>query len=175
MLNSGTGNYTKSRRRAIPVEADSAVLRSPFDTLRVGVEMVGGRITAINFLAGDAQLLNPATVAGRVAVDQLRRYFRDPAFQFTVPLAPRGTAFQQRVWRAMRDIPAGSVCSYGDLARRLTTSARAVGGACRHNPVPIIIPCHRVVSSSALGGFCGQTNGPMLELKARLLAHERGQ
>lgn len=174
MLTTGTRSHAKRARRALPAAPDTAVVASPFAGLRVGLETCGGGITAINFLAGDAPLLKPATRAGHAAVAQLQRYFDDPAAPFTVPLAPHGTAFQQRVWRALRDIAPGRTCSYGELARRLRTSARAVGGACRRNPVPIIIPCHRVVSVADLGGFCGHTGGPMLVLKARLLAHERG-
>jgi len=73
-----------------------------------------------------------------------------------VPLAPRGTPFQHRAWDAILAIPAGESRTYGELARRLVTAARAVGQACGANPIALIIPCHRVVGSlGALGGFMG--------------------
>ncbi|MDH5360986.1 MAG: MGMT family protein, partial [Gammaproteobacteria bacterium] len=66
----------------------------------------------------------------------------------------------------------GSVLSYGELAAKLNSSARAVGNACRKNPLPIIVPCHRVVAKSGIGGYSGQTEGPLIEQKRRLLRHE---
>jgi O-6-methylguanine DNA methyltransferase len=86
------------------------------------------------------------------------------------PGGPEGTAFQQRVWRALSAIPFGETRSYGELARELGSAARAVGGACGANPIPIIIPCHRVLAANRrLGGFSG---GDGLSSKQQLLAHE---
>lgn len=171
MLNvAADSTCTAARRGAF----DHAVVAMPGGAARVRLELAGDRVTAINFLAGDALLCEPVTAAGRAAVDQLRRYFRDPSFQFTVDIVLAGTPFQQRVWRALREIPAGSVRTYGELGRRLGTSPRAIGNACRHNPVPIIVPCHRVIAATGRGGFCGELTGPMIGIKDRLLAHERG-
>lgn len=75
-----------------------------------------------------------------------------------LPLAPRGTAFRQRVWRALSEIPYGGTCSYGELAAALGSSPRAVGGAVGHNPISIIIPCHRVTGAGGvLMGYAGGT------------------
>ena len=74
----------------------------------------------------------------------------------------------------MRDIPRGEVRTYGELAKQLNSSARAVGNACRRNPIPIIIPCHRVVAKKGIGGFAGHTEGATIELKQWLLAFEAG-
>jgi hypothetical protein len=71
-------------------------------------------------------------------VAQLQGYFHDPRAPVTVALAPEGTVFQQRVWKALRAIPAGTVLTYGELAARLGTAARAIGGACRSNPVYLL-------------------------------------
>lgn len=172
MLNVAVSRSGTDHRRATSIHQDRAVIATPFAAVRVGVTLADGRISSIDFLPADAALSGPATRAGRIAVEQLQNYFRDPASRFTAPLAVTGTAFQQRVWRALRAIPAGSVCTYGELARRLTTSARAIGNACRRNPLPIIVPCHRVVATAGRGGFCGATRGPMLTLKEQLLAHE---
>jgi methylated-DNA-[protein]-cysteine S-methyltransferase len=105
----------------------------------------------------------------------LQQYFRNARVRLDLPLSPAGTPFQQRVWRALRRIPPGQVRSYGELARSLGTSARAVGGACRANPIPILIPCHRVVSAAGEGGFMGKTAGRAMAVKRWLLRHERGR
>ncbi len=99
-------------------------------------------------------------------------YFRDPRAGLPVAVAPAGTRFQQRVWRALQAIPVGQTRSYGDLARDLNTSARAIGGACRANPCLIAIPCHRVVAKVGLGGFGGDVEGRLLAVKRWLLHHE---
>lgn len=103
---------------------------------------------------------------------QLNIYFRNPHMVFDIPLRVKGTAFQQRVWSALRDIPAGETRSYGDLAKLLKSSPRAIGNACRRNPVPIVIPCHRVISAKGIGGFSGDTSGENIRIKRWLLSHE---
>ena len=87
--------------------------------------------------------------------NELMKYFAGTVESFSIPLKLHGTDFQCKVWREMSLIPYGSTITYGELARRVGSprSARAVGTACSKNPIPIIIPCHRVVSSSGLGGF----------------------
>ena len=104
----------------------------------------------------------------------LDEYFRGGNPAETVPLAPEGTGFQQRVWKLLMDIPYGSTCSYGELARQLGAekmSAQAVGGAVGRNPISILIPCHRVVGSK--GQLTGYAGG--LENKKKLLALEGRQ
>jgi O-6-methylguanine DNA methyltransferase len=107
------------------------------------------------------------------ARQQLAEYFAGARWAFDVPLAPRGTAFQLSVWSALRQIPPGSVMSYGEVARRIHAprAVRAVGAANGQNPIAIIIPCHRVIGSDgSLVGFGGG-----LDRKRWLLDHERGQ
>lgn len=107
----------------------------------------------------------------REAAAQLRRYFADGRTSFSLPLKPVGTPFQRRVWQAMCTIPAGRTETYGALASRIGGSPRAIGMACARNPVPIIIPCHRVVAAGgALGGYSGVGG---LATKQWLLGHER--
>jgi methylated-DNA-[protein]-cysteine S-methyltransferase len=148
------------------------VVATPWPALKLGVRADHRAVIAIDFLPGEAEERRAASPLAREAQRHLRDYFRDPRHVFTLPLAPAGTAFQRRVWNAMRRIPAGTPASYGDLAARLGSGARAVGGACRANPIPVIIPCHRVVGRSGLGGFMGTTAGRGLEIKQWLLAHE---
>ena len=89
------------------------------------------------------------------AVHQLNAYFFCGLRHFDLPLAPHGTAFQRAVWQQMQAIPYGDTRTYGELARWLRSAPRAVGGACGRNPIPIIVPCHRVVASGGLGGYSG--------------------
>jgi len=113
---------------------------------------------------------NRDDVAFRAATEQLAAYFAGELTVFDLPLAPQGTEFQQRVWRALRDIPYGETISYAELARRIgkPQAVRAVGGANGRNPISIIVPCHRVIGSDgALTGFGGG-----IERKRWLLRHE---
>jgi len=104
------------------------------------------------------------------ARDQLEEYFDGKRTGFDLPLAPHGTAFQQKVWAALSRIPFGQTKSYGELARELGTAARALGGACGRNPIPVIIPCHRVLGANgAMGGYSGIDG---VETKEFLLRHE---
>ena len=106
---------------------------------------------------------------------QLDAYFDGSAKEFNLPVAPRGTPFQQAVWALLSAIPFGATRTYGDLARRLRTSPRPIGGACGRNPIPIVIPCHRVVGSGSwrLGGYSGgegvATKQALLRLEGQLL------
>lgn len=105
---------------------------------------------------------------------ELSAYFEDAAYRPRLALAARGTAFQQRVWQALCALSPGETISYGDLAGRLGSGARAVANACRANPLPIVVPCHRVIAARGPGGYAGQREGSMLARKLWLLAHERG-
>jgi methylated-DNA-[protein]-cysteine S-methyltransferase len=105
-------------------------------------------------------------------VAALRRYLRDPTTPWSLPVVARGTPFQRRVWAALRRIPVGRTVTYGALAARLGSAPRAVGAACRANPVALVVPCHRVVASVGLGGYQGRSAGPGVEIKRWLLRHE---
>lgn len=106
------------------------------------------------------------------AIDAARRwldvYFSGAIPDFTPPLRLVGTPFQQRVWRELMSIPYGEVLSYGSMAKRIGTSARAVGGAVGRNPISLIVPCHRVIGSdAAMTGYAGG-----IDLKRQLLSLE---
>jgi methylated-DNA-[protein]-cysteine S-methyltransferase len=106
-------------------------------------------------------------------VRQLHAYFAGDLENFNLPLAPEGTPFQMEVWQRLRDIPYGQTISYGELARRIGNpkASRAVGLANGSNPIPIVIPCHRVIGSN--GKLTGYGGG--LPIKEKLLALERHQ
>lgn len=112
-----------------------------------------GAIVALDWGRGRDQTATPLL---RRATAALNAYFDGAPDPFAdLPLDPAGTPFQRRVWAAMRAIPRGRTRSYGELARELHSSARAVGTACGANPIPIIIPCHRVTGAASLGGYSG--------------------
>ncbi len=107
------------------------------------------------------------------AIEQLQEYFAGERVDFDLPLAPQGTPFQLKVWKALQKIPYGETISYAELARRIGNPAavRAVGAANGSNPIPIIIPCHRVIGSN--GALVGYGGG--LHIKKALLALEKTQ
>jgi methylated-DNA-[protein]-cysteine S-methyltransferase len=154
-------------------EAFEARLRAPFATL--GITTDGRHVTGVRFLAPSVPALMPKrnTIA-HLALLQLNAYLENPAFTFDLPLRLSGTHHRLAVWEAMQRIPAGKTRTYGELAAELKSSARAVGGACGANPIPVIVPCHRVIAAGgALGGFMGaKTDGFELGVKRWLLAHE---
>ncbi|MBI3576177.1 MAG: methylated-DNA--[protein]-cysteine S-methyltransferase [Gammaproteobacteria bacterium] len=150
-----------------------AVIAAPFG--RLGVTLKDGRLADIDFLAARFPLHVPKEVSARRVCRALNIYLQNPKTKFRLPLETGGSDFQRRVWRAMQRIPAGKVLSYGELARKLKTGPRAVGNACRANPIPIVIPCHRVVAANGKGGFMGKTSGRALAIKDWLLTHERGR
>ena len=101
---------------------------------------------------------------------QLEAYFARRLTDFDLPMTMKGTPFQKSVWACMTKIPYGETVSYGRVARELDSGPRAVGTACGRNPIPIIVPCHRILASNGLGGFSGGTG---LETKRALLRLEK--
>ena len=149
---------------------ETALIITPVGRLRLFAR--GEALTHIEFETGLARESIPEHHLLRAAIRQVRGYFEDPRTAFSLPLAMTGTEHARRVWAALREIPLGRTETYGSLARRLGSGARAVAGACRANAFPILIPCHRVVAADGLGGYCGRIDGPMLDLKHWLLEHE---
>lgn len=138
----------------------------------VGIDLDEGVLLGVDLLPRAGRPVVRPTRASQRVVGALRRYFDSPGRAIELPLRLRGTAFQRRVWTALRGIPSGQAATYGELARRLGTSARAVGAACRANPIPIVVPCHRVVAAAGLGGFAGARSGALVAKKRWLLEHE---
>ena len=146
------------------------VLDSPLGKL--GARLQNEHIIRLDYLASTVALKPATTTLGRQLATQLARYFVNPQSRFTLPFELHGTDFQQRVWRALTRIPPGKTLTYGALAGKLDSGARAVGNACRNNPVSIMVPCHRVVSVSGIGGYSGKTDGREINRKQWLLRHE---
>jgi len=131
-------------------------------------------LCGIDFLFGQAATQAPRTTLAENVAHQLRCYLDDPQYPFDLPLQMDGTDFQHRLWLALCDVPAGETATYGQLVKRLGMrgGAQAVGQACRRNPVPVVVPCHRILSQSGMGGYAGETAGEKLRFKQALLKHE---
>ncbi len=144
---------------------------------RLGLDTPIGRLTAFEEAGalaaldwGGKRASGEPTPLLLEARRQLEAYFAGRRRAFDLPLAPRGSPFELRVWQLMAEIPYGETRSYGDLARALDAAPRAVGQACGRNPLPILIPCHRVLAAAgALGGYSGGTG---VDTKRRLLILE---
>jgi methylated-DNA-[protein]-cysteine S-methyltransferase len=139
-------------------------LHSPVGDITVFDE--DGAIVALDWGWVPEQIRSAALDRAR---DQLNAYFDGTLRQFDLPLAPAGTPYRHAVWQALCEIPYGETRSYQDIALKAGGSARSVGQANGHNPIPLIIPCHRVVAATHIGGFSG---GDGLPTKRWLLALE---
>jgi methylated-DNA-[protein]-cysteine S-methyltransferase len=154
----------------------SAVVEAPFGA--IGIRTGDGAVLELVYLpprfAEQNAAQKPVDALARRAARQVAQYLNDPDFVFDLPLAPVGTAFQSRVWRAISAIPRGDVLTYGQVARLVQSAPRAVGQACGANWFPLIIPCHRVTATGGLGGFSndGDLQGFHIGVKRWLLAHE---
>lgn len=133
---------------------------------RLGVVEEDGAIVRLTWQGTDE---GEATSLLREAVAQLEAYDAGKLERFDLPLRVEGSDFQRQVCDAMLAIPLGEIRTYGDIAKALGTPAQPVGNACGANPIPVIIPCHRVLAASSLGGFSGMGG---IETKVALLRHE---
>jgi methylated-DNA-[protein]-cysteine S-methyltransferase len=147
-----------------------AKLKVPFGVL--GIRCTDDVLTGIDFLSARTAPLPPQNALAKEVCRQLVTYLANPCFRFDLPLQTGGTVHQNKVWQAMRAIHCGKVQSYGDLAVQIGSAPLAVGQACGSNPIPVVIPCHRVVGKAGLGGFAKQRDGRMLDIKRWLLEHE---
>jgi methylated-DNA-[protein]-cysteine S-methyltransferase len=148
-----------------------AVIDAPFG--KVGIRADERVVREIVYLPANTSGFRPLTPLAQEAATQIHRYFEDPSMHFDLPLSINGTEHQKRVWRGISSIEAGQVWTYGQLAREIGSVARAVGQACGSNPLPIVIPCHRVVASGGIGGFAHHPgDGFFRDVKRWLLAHE---
>ena len=151
--------------------ASERLVPSPVGLLRVSVSDTALTGVWLNARGAPDHSTPQALMAEVIA--QLSAYFAGTLHTFSLPLHLDGTPFQRDVWTALQDVPYGATCSYAELAERIgkPDAVRAVGAANGQNPIPIVIPCHRVIGKDgSLTGFGGG-----LKMKAWLLAHESGQ
>ncbi len=146
----------------------SAVIPTPIGKL--GLKMHEDSIAGLVWLADEHEDIPPDSRPADRLCTALIDYFQDANSLPHFPLKLEGTVFQRRVWSAMQEIPPGSTLTYGALAQRLNTGSRAVGQACRTNPIMILVPCHRVVAARGFGGYMGRAK--QLQVKEWLLEHE---
>ena len=156
-------------------QSNECVIAAPFGCLGITTEIVDGSLMLahIRYLPASARHKAPGNALAALVAQQCQAYFADPRAVFDLPLKPQGTAFQQRVWHAVAQLQSGERTTYGAIAARLHSGARAVGGACGANCFPLVIPCHRVVAKANLGGFMGRdAPGLYRDIKLWLLNHE---
>lgn len=155
---------------ALPAESRRDTVALPWGML--AVIALGDSILATTWIDATAAVPNAGSTRDPLLLEtrrQLMAFAARDLRQFDLPLAPRGTPFQQRVWSEIAAIPVGATRSYGDIASTLGTAPRAVGGACSRNPIPLIVPCHRVLGRGWSGGYTG---GAGVDTKRALLAFE---
>jgi len=144
---------------------------TPFAVL--GISTDGEVVTGVRYLPRHTAARTPHDRAAERACREVERYLADPAYCFRLSYRLDGTPFQRRVWREIEKLFPLKTITYGDLARRIRSAARAVGGACGANPVPLFVPCHRVLAAGGLlGGFMGGKDDFPLSVKRWLLRHE---
>jgi len=150
----------------------TGIVKAPFGAIGIRSEM--GKLRELVYLPPSYREKAPADAVAEKAAKQIARYFTEPDFRFTLPLADVGTAFQHKVWEVIAAIPRGDVLTYGEVARIIQSAPRAVGQACGANWFPLVIPCHRVTAAGGLGGFAHHDDetGFHLGVKRWLLAHE---
>jgi methylated-DNA-[protein]-cysteine S-methyltransferase len=152
------------------LEPFDAKLPTPFAVL--GIRTAGEVLTGIEYLPRGVATLAPTGKYAAKVCRQIEKYLDDPEFEFDLSFDYRGTAFQQRVWQSIRAIPSGKTLTYLEVAMQLKSAPRQVGGACGANRIPLVIPCHRVVASSGIGGFMHARGGEPIAIKQWLLKHE---
>jgi methylated-DNA-[protein]-cysteine S-methyltransferase len=155
-------------KNTVPAK-DHALINTPFGAVAVAV---CGDQLAIELLSSSVAVEQQSAHPDVERLcQQIMQYLQQPTISFDLPLVQHGTAFQQRVWRAIAAIPCGQTRTYGELASQIGSGPRAVANACGANHLPLAIPCHRVVAKNGIGGFMqGKQNG--LLIKRWLLQHE---
>ncbi len=148
-----------------------AKLITPFAVLGICTEE--DWLVGIDYLSLETTTLAPQNHLATEVCNQLQAYLTNPSFNFDLSLHISGTVHQRRVWQSIQTIPQGKTNSYAAIAGQLNSSPRAVGRACGANHIPIVIPCHRVITKNGkLGGFMNASDGFPLDIKRWLLRHE---
>lgn len=153
------------------IDSYSLVAATPF--ARLGVATHDDAIVRVAYLPVAGPVRSATDALAREAHRQILAYLQNAAFAFDLPLRLHGSEFQLRVWREIARIPRGRTLTYGALAQRIGSAARPVGGACGSNPIPLIVPCHRVLAAGGrIGGFMHSVADHPLMIKRWLLDHE---
>ncbi len=151
-------------------DAEVSYVQTPVGTLEIVSRQ--GVVINIDWLIDDTDNQRPISIHKKSFQKAIAKYWLGTDNTVSVTLLKQGSPFSNRVWAEMCRIPFGEILTYAGLAKKVGSSARAVGNACRANPYPLFIPCHRVISVSNMGGYCGQTEGGFMDIKRKLLAFE---
>jgi len=151
-------------------EPEIVIFKSPIGSLHL--HFYDQKLQAIRFDQPQDVIEQATSTIAKQTIQQLTEYFTGQLQSFSLPVQPEGTIFQQQVWQNLLQIPYGETWTYGDLASQLKTSPRAIGNACRANPIPIVIPCHRIIAQNNIGGYAGRTSGQKIDIKTSLLERE---
>ncbi|MCA0402622.1 MAG: methylated-DNA--[protein]-cysteine S-methyltransferase [Proteobacteria bacterium] len=119
----------------------------------------------------DAESLEETNQLTKQISNEIDHYFQNPKHLFNLPLKPEGSTYQKIVWNRLLAIPSGQTLFYGDLSHHLKSSPRAIGQACKKNPIALFIPCHRVIAKEGMGGYMGNKE-ENINIKFHLLRHE---
>jgi len=149
-------------------------LRTSHIAAPFGLISVLHRGMALHHISLEPGTRSPRSEGDARVIDQFQAYLDNADHRFAFTRAVQGSPHQTRVWKALSQIPVGVTRTYGELARQVGSGPRAIAQACRSNPLPLVIPCHRAVSANGIGGFMGTTTGPAIGIKHWLLSHERG-
>ncbi|MFK7794631.1 MAG: methylated-DNA--[protein]-cysteine S-methyltransferase [Gammaproteobacteria bacterium] len=152
------------------IDSFDYILPSPIGLLGLNISSKG--IQRLLYIKTKQDSRIPNKGFGAKVHQQIMEYFELQRTEFDLPIDIQGTTYQNRVLSEVVKISYGESLTYGDIAMAIDSGPRAVGNACRHNPIPIIIPCHRVVKKSGIGGYCGSIVGKEIQQKDWLLQHE---
>ncbi|WOV91557.1 MAG: methylated-DNA--[protein]-cysteine S-methyltransferase [Candidatus Zeuxoniibacter abyssi] len=145
-------------------------LRTPFAVM--GLCCDEGGILSLHYLPLKTAELPPQNMLAQEVAKQIKFYLNKPKHLFDLFLYPADTPHRRKVREAVSAVKSGGTATYLDIARKVGSSPRAVGGACRENNVPLFVPCHRIVAVGGLGGFMGGNGKHRLDIKRWLLKHE---
>lgn len=148
-----------------------AVITTP--VAKLGIKTHDELLVGLSIVQADAKNIHPHTPLTKLVAEQLQAYFDKKLKIFSLPLGGMGTSFQKKVWDSLSQMECGTTKTYAELAAELETGPRAIGNACRRNPVVIIVPCHRIVAKNDLGGYSGSKATHWLDIKNWLLHHEQ--
>ncbi len=143
------------------------------DIATIGLQFAGLKLIKVDYLNKKTDKA-PTTKLAETVKNKIEIYLKpnSKVKNINVDMQLNISVFQEKVLKQLLQIPYGETRTYGEIATSLKTSPRAVGNACRNNPLPIVIPCHRVVAAKGIGGYAGATEGGLLDIKYRLLQLE---
>lgn len=140
---------------------------------KIAIKYANDYVLEIMQVAAQTKVRTAKDAFAKEIQKQIEAYFNNDVYAFNLPhLYQQGTDFQMRVWEQIKKIPYAQTSTYGEIAKKIRSGPRAVGNACRRNQLLLIIPCHRVVSATGVGGFMGDAGGNLVRRKHWLLEHE---